>query len=75
MSRSTDSIEKNSGEAPDTSIPGNEAVGDEAGREPSKEFKKYIKYTLIFFGLMTVLYLFSMYGSMLASPGFTYAEF
>ena len=33
------------------------------------------RYTLLFLSAMILLYLFSMFGSMLTSPGFTYAEF
>lgn len=34
-----------------------------------------VKYTLIFFVLMAVLYIFSLFGSMFGSTDFTYAEF
>ena len=34
-----------------------------------------IKYTLIFFCLMAVLYIFSLFGSMFGSTDFTYADF
>ena len=33
------------------------------------------RYTLYFFILMVMLYLFSMFGSMLSSPGFVYEAF
>jgi uncharacterized membrane protein len=39
-------------------------------------FKNQVfRYTLLFLGAMILLYLFSMFGGMLTSPGFTYAEF
>ncbi|MCI1456914.1 MAG: hypothetical protein LKH14_05530 [Eubacterium sp.] len=39
-------------------------------------FKNQVfRYTLLFLGGMILLYLFSMFGGMLTSPGFTYAEF
>ena len=34
-----------------------------------------VKYTLIYFSLMAVLYLFSLFGSMFGSTDFTYADF
>lgn len=34
-----------------------------------------IKYTLIYFSLMAVLYIFSLFGSMFGSTDFTYADF
>lgn len=34
-----------------------------------------VKYTLIYFGLMAVLYIFSLFGSMFGSTDFTYADF
>jgi hypothetical protein len=34
-----------------------------------------LKYTLYMFIFMAVLYVFSLFGSMLSSPAFTYAEF
>lgn len=34
-----------------------------------------VKYTLIYFSLMAVLYLFSLFGSMFRSTDFTYADF
>lgn len=34
-----------------------------------------IKQTLIYFGLMAVLYVFSLFGSMFSGTGFTYADF
>ena len=34
-----------------------------------------VRYTLIFFALMAVLYFFSLFGSMFGSTDFTYAEF
>lgn len=34
-----------------------------------------IKYTAIFFGLMAILYIFSLFGSMFNSTDFTYADF
>lgn len=57
-----------------------------AETEPSKKktfsqrlkalFKNQVfRYTLLFLGGMILLYLFSMFGGMLTSPGFTYAEF
>lgn len=39
-------------------------------------FKNQVfRYTLLFLCGMILLYLFSMFGGMLTSPGFTYAEF
>lgn len=39
-------------------------------------FKNQVfRYTLLFLSGMILLYLFSMFGGMLTSPGFTYAEF
>ena len=37
--------------------------------------KKYILFTIAFLTIFIVLYLFAMFGGMLSSPGFTYAEF
>ncbi len=37
--------------------------------------KKYILLTIGFLTIFIVLYLFAMFGGMLSSPGFTYAEF
>lgn len=34
-----------------------------------------VKYILVFFALMAVLYIFSLFGSMFGSTDFTYAEF
>jgi hypothetical protein len=34
-----------------------------------------VKYTLIYFSLMAVLYIFSLFGSMFGSTDFTYADF
>ena len=34
-----------------------------------------VKYTLIYFSLMAVLYLFSLFGSMFGRIDFTYADF
>ena len=34
-----------------------------------------VKHTLIYFSLMAVLYLFSLFGSMFGSTDFTYADF
>lgn len=34
-----------------------------------------VKYTLIYFSLMAVLYVFSLFGSMFGSTDFTYADF
>lgn len=34
-----------------------------------------IRYTLIYFSLMAVLYIFSLFGSMFGTTDFTYAEF
>lgn len=36
---------------------------------------EYIKYTLIFLGLMLAVYFYIMFAGMAASPGFSYAEF
>lgn len=33
------------------------------------------RYILIFLGCMIILYVFSLFGGMLGSPSFTYAEF
>jgi hypothetical protein len=50
---------------------------DELEEKTLKKFerRKYIKFTLIFFAMMAGLYIFSMFGGMLSSPAFTYAEF
>ena len=37
--------------------------------------REYVKYTLLFLAIMLLLYAFSLFGGMLSSPTFTYAEF
>lgn len=34
-----------------------------------------VRYTLVFFGLMAVLYLFSIFGSVFGGADFTYVEY
>lgn len=51
--------------------------GDSNPRSLKSRILKHIspRLTLYFFLCMLAIYLFSMFGGMLSSPGFTYAEF